>query len=386
MRFGRALWRLFGPVPDVGARCEHVLFYVSLAFFWELYDLSLSMSVLSHVATEFAIDRAVLAYASSFVRFGAFPALLLTPLADKFGRRIVFVSAVLGISLATCATAFSRSVEQYVACQMVCRCFVELCSATGFVIVTEEFPADHRGWGMGILGATGALGFGMGAVLFAAVDVLPFGWRFLYFLGILPVFLLPTLLREVPETERFHKYRLGLVGADPKGATGPYTVCCTHTKRVLAVVVACFTFSAGNTGVFQFSGYHVMSVKHWAPWQLSVLVVCAGSVGVMGNVIVGRLGDSHGRKPVACAISVAYPLLAYLFYHAGDVALAFSWAALTFCSVAMNVLIRTLTTEVFPTDYRSTAGGFVSVSNALGGVVGLGLVGYGAEQYSLPDM
>ena len=357
--------------------------YVSLAFFWELYDLSLAMSALSHIAREFEIERSHLAYATSFIRFGAFPALLIAPLADKFGRKIVFLAAVVGLSISTCATAFCSGVYSYVAFQMVCRCCVELCSSTGFVIASEELPAEHRGWGMGVLGATGAFGFGLGALLFAAVDVLPYRWRFLYFVGILPIFLLPTLIREIPETRRFRKMQSQ--GTVPR--TTAVSLLLTHTSRVLAVVAASFSFSCGNTGVFQFSGFYVLGVKMWQPWQLSTLVICAGSLGVFGNVAVGRLGDTKGRKPVACTLSLLYPLFATLFYHSESVLLAVSWAALTLCSVVMSVLMRTLSTEVFPTESRSTAGGLVSGANAFGSVVGLSMIGRGTAQgYEMPDV
>eukprot|EP00754_Rhynchopus_humris_P039428 Rhum_TRINITY_DN2232_c0_g2::Rhum_TRINITY_DN2232_c0_g2_i1::g.6475::m.6475 len=374
-------WRLFGDVPPVGPKCERVLFYVSLAFFWELYDLSLSMSALSHIAREFEVERSRLAYSMSFIRFGAFPALLCSTFADRYGRRVMFVASVCGISLFTCCTAFSLTVEDYIVYQMICRCFVELCSATGFVIVAEVFPAEHRGWGMGILGATGALGFGMGAVLFAFVDHLPYGWRALYFIGILPVTMLPLLLREIPETDRFKRMQHS---AAPRSSAA--SLLCTHTTRVLAVVAACVCFSAGNSGVFQFSGYYVLGVKKWLPWHLSVLVISAGGLGVFGNVAVGRLGDRRGRKPIAVVITVLYPVMAFAFYHSDGLLLALAWASLTLASVVMNVLVRTLSTEVFPTEARGTAGGVVSTSNAVGSVIGLTLIGMGTEKHDMPTV
>ena len=42
------------------------------------------------------------------------------------------------------------------------------CSAMAFVIITEEFPAAHRGWGIGIASAVGAFGVAVALLLFAA--------------------------------------------------------------------------------------------------------------------------------------------------------------------------------------------------------------------------
>ena len=49
--------------------------------------------------------------------------------------------------------------------------------------MSEEFPAHHRGWGIGMLGGVGAIGYGFGALLYGAIEWLPFGWRALYALG-----------------------------------------------------------------------------------------------------------------------------------------------------------------------------------------------------------
>ena len=44
-------------------------------------------------------------------------------------------------------------------------------------------------------------------VLFAAIEWLPFGWRSMYALGILPLLLLPMFRREIRETRRFARHR-----------------------------------------------------------------------------------------------------------------------------------------------------------------------------------
>ena len=78
-------------------------------------------------------------------------------------------------------------------------------SAVAFVIVTEEFPAIHRGWAIGMLGALSSCGNGLGAALFAAIDSLPYGWRSLYVVGLVPLLLVPLLRRRVPETRALHQ-------------------------------------------------------------------------------------------------------------------------------------------------------------------------------------
>src|SRR6185295_2958745 len=119
----------------------------------------------------------------SLIRLGALPAFLVVPVADRFGRRGVFLGAVLGLSVMTFGTAFTQTINQFVFVQILTRTFMVASTAVGLVFVTEEFPALHRGWGIGMLGALAACGNGLGAALFAVINYLPFGWRTLYTVG-----------------------------------------------------------------------------------------------------------------------------------------------------------------------------------------------------------
>src|SRR5678815_4879024 len=78
---------------------------------------------------------------------------------------------------------------------------------------------SYRGWAIGMLGALSACGNGLGAALFAAIESLPYGWRTLYAIGVLPLLLVPLLRRRVPETQRFRAHR---AAADPRALAGWY--------------------------------------------------------------------------------------------------------------------------------------------------------------------
>ena len=60
-----------------------------------------------------------------------------------------------------------------------------------------------RGWANGTLGALDYLGAGFASLVFLAVNVLPLGWRALYVIGAVPLFLVAFLRRNLPETKRF---------------------------------------------------------------------------------------------------------------------------------------------------------------------------------------
>ena len=65
------------------------------------------------------------------------PALLVAPVADRLGRRRVFLASVAGLSAGTLLTAFARGPEEFVVAQMLPRAFAIAALAIAMVIITE---------------------------------------------------------------------------------------------------------------------------------------------------------------------------------------------------------------------------------------------------------
>jgi hypothetical protein len=47
-------------------------------------------------------------------------------------------------------------------------------------MLIEEMANQPRGFAVGLLGALSSLGFGMAALAYSRIDVIPLGWRGLY--------------------------------------------------------------------------------------------------------------------------------------------------------------------------------------------------------------
>ncbi len=358
---------------------------VTLALFFESYDVSMLTAALKYIAADLGIAETELGGYLAVIRLGALPALLVVPLTDRVGRRRMFLVAMLGVSVGTFATAFTQTPLQFVTVQMLTRTFVLTGAAVAAVIVTEEFPAEHRGWGIGMMGALSACGFGLGAALFAAIAVLPYGWRALYAVGLVPLVLLPRLRRDVRETDRFTQHREARRRAgDPLTGFGgwhrPLTgLARTHPLRALGITAAAGLFAVGETSVFQFTGYFTQTVHGWSPGQYSAMVLIGGGVGIFGNVVAGQLGDRIGRRVVGALFLVLFPVFAWLFYGGPGWSVPLAWTLFIFCETAGTAIIRAFSTELFPTSQRGTSAGWVSLVQTLGWAGGLALVGMGTH-------
>jgi len=333
-----------GSVPNIDKRLVDLLGFVALALLFENYDFSLLNAALKHIAHDLGIAETDLGYFTALVRLGALPAFLLIPAADYIGRRRLFLFAVIGLSVGTFLTAFSQTPAQFVMCQIVTRTFMLTAASVAFVFVTEEFPAEHRGWGIGMLAAVASTGYGLGALLFGFVEQLPWGWRSLYAIGLTPVLLLPLFRRNIAETRRFTDHDAGRERvAGLRGAMAgwfhPIAALARRSRgRVIGIIVVGGVASFGEAVVHAFIGYFVQTFHGWQPWQYSIMVVLCGAVGIIGSVVAGNLADRFGRRAVGFVFLAAFPFISWVFFRGPSWSLPVVWIAIVFATMASNVI------------------------------------------------
>ena len=379
-----------GRAPALQPAQLSMLGLVVLGSFFEAYDLSLLTSALKHISEDLRIDEKQMGNYLAGVRFGGFFAFALLPFADRVGRRPMFLLSLVGMSVGTLATALAMTPLAFVLLQMATRAFMLTAAGVGVVMLAEELPAEHRGWGLGILGALAAFGHGLGALLFAFVDLLPFGWRALYLIGAVPLLALPRLRGSLHETARFTDHQAresetpaagGLLG----WARPLIAVLRAHPGRALGVGAAGMLLALGAISVFAFSSYFLQTVHGWEPWQYSILLLTAGGFGVVGNVVAGNLGDRFGRRVVGFVALALYPVGAIVFYQGPAWLLPVSFALIVFTSSAADVVISAFSAELFPTSQRGASSGLLTLVRTFGWIAGLALVSGGmGDDVDLP--
>lgn len=367
------------PPEAVPRRQEMVFLLVGMTLLFSGYDLNVFGMALPQIQKELNIPENMAGVTVSYFRLAALAALFVAPLADLVGRRRLLLFTVFGEALMTLATAFVQDYSQFVAVQFLARVFGYSEEMLCFVVVAEEIDERVRGWSIGTLGALNATGAGVAALVFAAVEILPYGWRSLYVIGSGALLILTYYRRWLPETRRFEIHRAKIDAMESWVAAFFRMVrdlLREHPRRLMAMTI--FVFALGFTmapSAVMLSKF-LQTTHHYTPGQVSILFVVGGFVSVIGNVTAGRLSDRLGRKRTLFVTALIGGAGFALFYSGiGGWILPILWVVALFGFLSSDALAAGYPSEIFPTAYRTTATTLRYVFSILGGALALRLEG-----------
>ncbi len=364
-----------GRPPALTRRQWRVLGLVSIVSLFEQYDVYLLSLNLKQIQADLGIAESDLGFLGGLVRAGALLAIFVTLAADRLGRRRILLFTILGYTLFTGATAFATNATSFIVLQFLARVLAAAESVIAVVVIAEEFDAEHRGWGIGALGALHGCGAGLAAIAFGFVDVLPFGWRALYFVGLLPLLLVAFLRRTLPETARYDALARQRSDLRASPALSPIRdLARRHPRRLAALALAVFAIHIAIAPATFFAPKYLQDVHGWSPALVATLNFAGGAFAVVGNPLAGWLSDRRGRRPVAVSFTLCFALVAISFYSLTGLLAPGLWILMIFSMMGSEVTLAAFGAEMFPTSVRSTASGVRILCTTLGAVAGLALV------------
>ncbi len=345
---------------------RRTLVWAGLAVVLFSFGGSILILGLPAVATEFHADVQSLANLGSVLALGALGALPLATLADHFGRRRLIAVGVLGFSIANFASAFAPSLLVLALLRVVAVCFETLVATVTTALIVEEAPAGHRGTAVSLLAILSGLG-----VLIAIVGY-PLAaphWRWLFEISGGGVIAAPFIWWNLPEGRAWQRVKVS-------GSTFRLLLSPPWRRRVAilagtTVLVSLILEPAGLLYTFFAS-----SVLHMSPGSISKVIFLSGAVALVSYLAGGYLTDRFGRRLPGVTLTAAYALFAGLEFVTGTVGFVAGnllWSA--FASASTPVM-GAWSGELYPTRARATAESAGGVAAAIGGIVGLQVVGF----------
>jgi MFS family permease len=135
-------------------------------------------------------------------------------LADRIGRKQALMASILTYSVCSFASGLSTSIAMLAVARFVLGLGMGGEWNTGATLVAESWPAEFRAKAISLVQSSWALGFAA-AALVAGPVARYYGWRAVFFVGILPAFVTLWMQRSVPESQMWRERQVPPADQDP---------------------------------------------------------------------------------------------------------------------------------------------------------------------------
>ncbi len=403
-----------------------ILLVVGIGQLMIVLDLTIVNVALENIRATLRVDNAsdlqwiVTGYA---VVFGGF-LLLGGKLADRFGRRRIFVAGAIVFALASLIGGLAGSLGMLIAARALQGFGASLMSPAALAILAVVFsPGPERDRAFGVWAAISAGGAALGLLLGGLLTEYA-DWRWVFFVNVpIAIGAIIAAYRIIPETRDEHARSFDVVGAvlitaglmslvyglvNGNRMDWDWTIVLTlvisaallvafvfraataatpliprsllrHSSLVGAVTTGLFTAS-GLFAVFFFLVLWIRQVKDWTPLDaglgflpVTIFVVVGAAIASM---TIGRLGPrvTGTIGPLIAAAGLVY-LGVGLSPEASYAALILPGAILL--GVGMGLAFVSLTTSALarvPSDQTGIASALLNASQQVGGALGLGIL------------
>src|SRR5215471_15346982 len=182
-----------------------VLAICILGWAFDIYEATIMQLVTPILIKEWVITPATMGTVTTVSRWvGLIGTFVFPVLADLYGRKPVLIASILGYSLLTGLTGFSTGWVSLLIFSSLTRIALAGENPVGMLLVTETAPKKWRATALG--GLVGGYPFGYLLCTLAMLVVVPlWGWRALYFLGILPALLVLWIRIGIKESPRYER-------------------------------------------------------------------------------------------------------------------------------------------------------------------------------------
>jgi MFS family permease len=325
---------------------RRALVAASMGWALDAFDIMLFALVLPELREDFGMSTTTAGILASLTLIAsAFGGVIFGVIADKYGRTRALILSVLMYSVFTAACGLATTVWHLAIFRVLLGLGMGGEWASGAALVAETWSDKHRGKAMGIMQSAWAIGFALAALTnWLLVDA--YGWRVVFFVGILPAFFTLWVRRAVKEPEAWHQARrephvpLSMIARGPLG----------RVTLALTLMNACtlFAYWGFNSWVPSYLAAPVEQGGVGLGVDGRTLLLVAMQVGMwFGYVTFGFVADRIGRKRTY----VGYLLIAAV--------LVFAYTAIR---VPMILLVLGPVTAFFATGHFS---GFGAVSAEL---------------------
>ncbi|MBF7958614.1 MULTISPECIES: MFS transporter [Rahnella] len=358
------------------SRQRNVAIASFLSWTLDAFDFFVLVFLLSDIATAFQVDIKQVTLAILLtLAVRPIGALLFGRAAEKYGRKPVLMVNIALFSFFELCTAAAPSLTVFLILRVIYGIAMGGVWGVASSLAMETIPDRSRGMMSGIFQAGYPFGYLLAAVVYGLLfDVV--GWRGMFVIGAVPVFLLPFIWFKVQESP------VWLAARERNESTALMPVLKKNWKLCiyLVVLMAGFNFfSHGTQDLYP----TFLKVQHgFDAHTVSLIAISYNIASIIGGIFFGSLSEKIGRKKaIIIAALLSLPVIPLWAFSGGSWMLGLGAFLMQFMVQGAWGVVPTYLTELVPANTRAVLPGFVYQLGNLIASVNATLQAYIAESH-----
>jgi SHS family lactate transporter-like MFS transporter len=258
---------------------------------WTLdsFDFFVVVFIVDNLATHFVVGKtAIILTIGVILATRPLGALLFGMLADRYGRRIPLMSVVAFFSLIELLSGLASNYPIFLVLRALYGIGMGGFWGVGAAMTLESAPPRWRGLLSGVLQGGYPLGYLLAAL--AARVILPsWGWRPMFWAGLLPATITMILVYKSPESVVWKQHRVSSSGAILQ-------LVWKHRASFAYPVLAMTLMTFLSHGTQDLYPDFLKSARNIAPNLVAYLAVIYNGGAILGTISVGHISERLGRR------------------------------------------------------------------------------------------
>jgi MFS family permease len=358
------------PSSAVSAKRRQAMAAASLGWGLDGFDYFLYVYALPGILVAFSLSKAYGGLLATYTLVAsAIGGIAMGTVADRIGRRNALIISIAWYAVFT----FLCGIAQNYTTLAIFRTLEGFGFggewAVGAVLMSEWADAPTRGRALGFVQGSWALGWlaaNFAFQIIAATIGIEYGWRYLFFLGIIPALFVLYIRRNVEDAPVYTATRKTR-GWSIEGIFAPAVVRTTVFASLLAIGV-----QSGYYALFTWMPTYLTAQRHIPAVTSGSLLYLLIAGAYVGYVTAGYINDAIGRKRTFVIFSLCSSAMVPLYLYAvvADWQLLIAGPLLGYFASGIFSGFGPYLSELFPSDVRAAGQGFCY--NLGRGVAGIG--------------
>lgn len=344
---------------------RRVFWSAGFGWMFDAMDVGLLSFIIVKLATEWDLSATDKGLLGTFTTLGmAIGAPIGGYLADRYGRRPIFLLTLVLFGAASLGSAFSPDLAVMLVFRLIMGLGLGAELPVASTLVNELAPPDKKGRTVVLLESFWAVGWILAALL--AYFVIPdYGWRAAVLVGAIPIVYAVLIRRGIPETR----------SATQQAKVPLRTIFRQYKRRTAVLWTVWFAIAFSYYGMFLWMP-SVLVAKGFTMINSFRYVLLMTLAQLPGYFVAAWLVERWGRRPTLALFLGMTAVCAAMFGASESTAMLLtSGAFLSFFNLGAWGALYAYTPENYPDDVRASGSGFASGFGRAGSAIAPYMVG-----------